>query len=182
MLFSIVVALFSLSCAVDYIPVKELNLTQYDGMWYEVYGDRVDRSFQGTGSCITAQYKLLDSGNVSVYNREITKNGTIESIDGYAFYEDNNSGGELTVFLSGQPMPAPYWVIELGPIVDDKYDYAIVTDDKGLTLFVLARDVITFFELYDDDVMDSLVDFGFTKKFNEPILIDQYTLCNGVFY
>ena len=42
---------------------------------------------------------------------------------------------------------------------------------------MLARNVTTFFELYDDDVMDTLVEMGFTQKFNEPVLIEQFTEC-----
>lgn len=172
-----IVSFFSLVSA-SLEPVEELNLSQYDGVWYEVYGDRVDRSFQGYATCITATYTVnKDSGNVSVVNREVRQDGTPESIEGYAYYEGNNTGGLLTVSLDGTPVPAPYWVVDLGPVVEDEYDYAVVTDDKQLTLFVLARNVTTFFELYDDEVMDTLVEMGFTQKFNEPVLIEQFTEC-----
>ena len=60
----------------------------------------------------------------------------IESITGKAYYDEGNSGGELTVDLT--PSPAPYWVVELGPVVDDLYDYAIVSDNNQISLFVLA--------------------------------------------
>ena len=83
----------------------------------------------------------------------------------------------MTVNLyGGSPVPAPYWVINLGPIVNDEYDYAIVSDDKQISLFVLARDVERFFKLYDDDVLDIVEDMGFTRKYNKPLLVNQ-TYC-----
>ena len=167
----------SLFTVQSYKPVDTLNLSQYVGLWYEIYGDRFDRAFQGFGTCITAEYTIKNENNVSVLNREIRKNGTVDTIEGYAFYENNCTGGDLTVYLEGTPSTSPYWVLELGPVVNDEYDYAIVSDDNQLSLFVLVRNVTNFFELYNDDVMDTLVEMGFTKKINEPMLIEQYTEC-----
>jgi apolipoprotein D and lipocalin family protein len=160
--------------ALAYTYVDELNLSQYDGTWYEVYDDIFDETFQKGGSCVTAEYTLLENGTVGVRNSEILRNGSVSTIDGIAYYEDGNSGGELTVNLyGGSPVPAPYWVINLGPIVNDEYDYAIVSDDKQISLFVLARDVERFFKLYDDDVLDIVEDMGFIRKYNKPLLVNQ---------
>lgn len=162
-----------------YQPVKELDLTKYDGLWYEVYGDTVDRTFQGFGRCITAEYTIQESGdNVTVYNREIRKDGTVDDIYGYAFYEEGHTGGELSVYLEGAPSIAPYWVIDLGPVVEDSYEYAIVSDDKQATLFVLARNVTTFFNLYNDTVLALTKSLGFDKPYNHPISITQDDSCN----
>ena len=157
-----------------YTYVDELNLSQYDGFWYEVYDDVFDETFQKGGSCVTADYTLLENGTVGVKNSEILRNGSVSTIDGIAYYDDGNSGGELTVFLyGGSPIPAPYWVIDLGPIVDDAYDYAIVSDDKQVSLFILARDVERFFKLYNDEVLDIVEKMGFTRKYNKPLLVNQ---------
>ena len=107
---------------------------------------------------------------------EILPDGTESSITGSAYYEDDNEGGDLTVELDGTPAPAPYWVVELGPIVDGSYDYAIVSDNLQVSLFVLARDVDRFFELYQDDVLDSVQEMGFTRKYNMPVIVNQ-TYC-----
>jgi lipocalin len=75
------------------------------------------------------------------------------------------------VFTPGEaaPFPAPYWVLKLGPVVDDLYDYSIVSDNLNLSLFVLARDPTTFNEKYDAEVQSYLQDAGFTGKFNTPV-------------
>jgi lipocalin len=95
-----------------------------------------------------------------------------DSIAGSAFYKDDNCCGYLTVILEGAPQ-APYWVLELGPVVDDLYDYSIVSDDKALSLFVLTRDVERYYKLYDEQVLESLNDFGFTKSINSPVVMNQ---------
>lgn len=157
----------------EYTYVPELDLRSYDGIWYEVYKDLFDETFQLGGSCVTANYTILDDGTVGVVNTEIFPNGTEGIIDGCAFYEDGNTGGELTVKLDGVPMAAPYWVIELGPIVDEQYDYAVVSDNVKISLFVLARDVDRFFQEYDENVLNNLDKMGFTKKINSPMKTNQ---------
>ena len=155
----------------DYKAVDDLDLEKYSGKWYQVYQDNFNKLFQGNGKCSTATYKLTDDDKVSVFNEQIT-NDKYDTIAGYAYYKDNDCCGYLTVQLKGTP-EAPYWVLELGPIVDDLYDYSIVSDDKALSLFVLTRDVDRFFKLYNDDVLASLNDFGFSKKYNFPKIMNQ---------
>ncbi len=38
------------------------------------------------------------------------------------------------------PFPAPYWVLELGPVDKSQYDLTIASDNLSSILFVLARD------------------------------------------
>ena len=155
----------------EYVAVDDLDLTKYVGKWYEVYQDNFNRLFQGDGKCSTATYKLTEDNRVSVLNKQIINND-YDTITGYAYYKDDDCCGYLTVQLDGTP-EAPYWVLELGPIVNDLYDYSIVSDDKALSLFVLARDVERFFKLYNEDVLASLNEFGFSKKYNFPKIMNQ---------
>jgi lipocalin len=176
MLFYIVgvsLAVFGLCASQNYTYVDEVNISQYTGTWYQVYGDLVDRTFEGFGSCITATYSLKEDGNVSVFNRQVSPNGTVETISGVAYYDDGNTGGELTVDLEGTPRSAPYWIVSLGPVVEEKYAYSIVSDNKQLSLFVLTRDVDNFFTMYDDDVLGYLDQYGFDNQLNRPIITKQ---------
>ena len=163
---------YVMSSAQDYKAVDELNLPNYMGKWYQVYGDNFNKIFQGDGKCSTAQYALTDSGIVSVLNKQLDKDDHIDEITGSAYYKSGDCCGYLTVQLKDTP-EAPYWVLELGPIVNNYYDYAIVSDDKALSLFVLARDVDNFYKYYDEQVLQSLNDFGFTKKYNMPKTMNQ---------
>jgi len=168
----ILVSLIGICVCKEYKAVEELDLTKYVGKWYQVYQDEFNRLFQGEGRCSTAEYEIINDNKVSVFNKQINKNNDYESISGYAYYNDNDCCGYLTVRLKGAP-EASYWVLELGPDVDGYYDYSIVSDDKALSLFVLTRDVDRFYKLYDAQVLASLNEFGFNKKVNSPKVMNQ---------
>ncbi len=163
----------------EYKAVDDLDVTKYVGKWYQVYKDSFNRLFQGNGKCAFAEYSILDDDDdISVYNQQLNNDNKIESIYGYAYYKDGDCCGYLTVMLENNP-EAPYWVLELGPVVDNYYDYSIVSDNNALSLFVLTRNVDRFYELYNDDVLISLDEFGFNKLYNSPIEMNQ-TNCSAV--
>ena len=155
-----------------YAPVDTLDIDKYTGRWYQVYQDLADFVFEGKGTCIIADYGLKNDSVISVVNSETTAKGDLQQVRGIAFYEDGNSGGMLTVKLSVFPS-APYWVLDLGPINNNQYQYSIISDDQKRSLFVLARDVNEFFKKYDDLVLEKLEDFGFDKFLNKPIKSNQ---------
>ena len=171
-LFALILLFSSLSYCLsnEYKAVDDLDLQKYMGKWYQVYKDKFDNVFQKNGICSTAEYSL-DNDIVKVFNKQIT-NGAYDSITGIAYYSNDDCCGYLTVELQGQS-PAHYWVLELGPIVDNKYDYSIVSDNKAISLFVLTRDVDRFYKLYQEQVDASLKDFGFTKAYNKPEIMNQ---------
>jgi lipocalin len=75
------------------------------------------------------------------------------------------------------PFPAPYWILELGPVNSDGlYDYGIVSDNLGSTLFVLARDVDTYNSKYKASVSVTLTKLGFTG-YKAPIDLYQGSDC-----
>ena len=41
-----------------------------------------------------------------------------------------------------------YWIVELGPIVNGKYDYVIVSEPWKKFMWVLSRDPVTYYEKY----------------------------------
>merc|ERR1712203_1196051 len=66
-----------------------------------------------------------------------------------------------------------YLVFGLGPIVGGKYDYALVSDPKKSTLYVLVRDVSRFRVEYETDVLQRLQGLGFTSALNKPLATRQ---------
>lgn len=145
--------------------VKTLDLESYDGRWYQIYGNNFDQLFEKFASCITADYGLIPNGNVSVINSQYEE-GRIVQIEGYAYYSSTNKNpslfpGQLTVHLDGVSHDSPYWIYDLGPVIDGEYEWAIVSDPVMLSLFVLARNVEKFYENYNSQVLDILKDYGF---------------------
>ena len=85
----------------------------------------------------------------------------MEQISGYAYYTNTTEQGKLTVSLAGVPVDAPYWVVKLGEIVDNQYQYSIITTPSGISLWVLTRDINIYFNKYDKEVKQYLYDNHF---------------------
>lgn len=141
--------------------ISEMDVNKYLGNWYQVYGSPTNVLFQGYGKCITAEYGLLDNGNVSVINSQINKDDKLEQILGYAYYKNVSEPGKLTVHLDGVPVDSPYWIVRLGEIKDNQYQYTIITTPSGVSLWVLARNIDSFFVNYDAEVLQYLEENNF---------------------
>ncbi len=136
--------------------ITELDLNSYLGHWFQMYGAPTNAVFQGYGTCATADYGLLDNGQVSILNTQLNKNNEVEKINGYGYYTNVSEPGKLTVHLDGVPVDAPYWIVKLGEVVDDQYQYSIITTPSGISLWVLTRDIDRFNKLYSNEVTDFL--------------------------
>lgn len=141
--------------------VQELDINKYLGHWTQVYGSPTNVIFQGYGKCITADYGLLENEYVSVLNTQLNENNDIEKINGYAYYQNISQPGKLTVNLDGVPVDSPYWVVKLGEVVDNQYQYSIITTPSGISLWVLVRDKDTFYKLYDTEVKEFLDNYKY---------------------
>ena len=86
----------------------------------------------------------------------LNKNKEFETINGYGYYKNVSEPGKLTVHLEGVPVDSPYWVVKLGEIVENQYQYTIITTPSGISLWVLTRDLDRFNELYSVEVNDFL--------------------------
>ena len=76
--------------------------------------------------------------------------------------------GQLSLKLDNVPFTGSYWVLALGPIVGGLYQWSVVSDKSGATLFILARDPATFKKQYEKSVLRIVEKLGFTG-FKKPI-------------
>jgi len=148
--------------------VDSLEISSYLGLWYQIAVDAAATVTQKNSFCDTAFYGDNGDGTISVHNYATldSPSGAVYTIDGYGYQTNPKEPGQLNVVLQSAdalPFPAPYWILELGPInADGLYDYAIVSDSFSLFLFVLARDVATYNAKYRSSVSKTLTDMGFT--------------------
>ena len=174
----ILFVLFSrISCSYNPDTVSNLDINKYIGNWYQIYGAPTNVIFQGYGKCITAQYGLLENGNVSVLNSQLNSKDKLQQISGYAYYTNTSEPGKLTVHLEGVPIDSPYWVVKLGEMVNEQYQYTIISVPSGISLWVLARDINQFYENYDEEVKQYLSDNSF-----KYVSIIQDENCKYFFY
>ena len=161
------------------------NVSQYVGRWYQVYGSAtVQWTMEVGGHCVTADYAISAArDDVVTVQNAVNVLGHGVKVTGYGIVNPSHAG-ELDVFL-GPPGHGPnpskagkfqrtnYLVFGLGPVVGKYYDYSLVSDPTGMTLYVLARNVSRFHLLYDTNVLSTLKDLNFTSFLNRPRKTDQ---------
>ena len=49
----------------------------------------------------------------------------------------------------------------MGEVKNNQYQYSIITTPSGISLWVLVRDITSFFELYNTEVIDFLAEYNF---------------------
>jgi lipocalin len=157
--------------------VPSVNITAYLGDWIQVYYDyAVKDTFEYDVVCDVAQYSLNGNGTIRVINSGNRDNtsGPLDIVYGWAEQNNPKEPGQLLVHL--QPtggIGAPYWIYQLGPIVNGSYQYSIVSDDLKFTLFVLARNRTDFLTHYNEEVLAWLFKNGFNGIINKPIVTNQ---------
>ncbi|XP_004278821.1 apolipoprotein D [Orcinus orca] len=100
-------------------PVQEnFDVNKYLGRWYEI--EKIPVSFE-KGSCIQANYSLMENGNIKVINKELRADGTVNQIEGEATQENITEPAKLAVKFFWFMPSAPYWVL-----ATDYENYALV--------------------------------------------------------
>jgi len=119
--------------------VPSVDLTLYAGLWYQIAANPTffNRNLVG----VTAEYTLVDVGEIDVLNKGFqgTLDGPEVSINGVAHVVDTNTNAKLEVafdFPLGNLLKGEYWIVDLDTVF---YQYAVVTDSKRSTLFILCR-------------------------------------------
>lgn len=133
LLASLVISLFSSSVfAVE--TVEYVDLEQYAGNWYELASNP---QFFTPSDCMCTRQVLTprEDGLVGVYNscRKGSPEGALNDIAGTARPLDaSNSKLEVDFNL---PFKGSYWVIALA----DDYSWAVVTDKRESSLYILSK-------------------------------------------
>ena len=138
-----VAAVAAAAAAPDRAPLRvvpQLDYQRYSGTWYEIA--RLPFRYQkDCASDVTATYAPRPDGRITVTNRCVQANGTVQEATGVARRVDGQPPSVLKVrfapaVLSFLPMVwGDYQVIALGP----DYDYALVgTPDRSL-MWILSR-------------------------------------------
>merc|ERR1711988_520959 len=152
--------------------VSSLDIDQFAGNWYQVINNGYTEIFGGGTSCTGTVYTKTSDTAIAVENGDTYNCNTTDAttgtcteftslINGTAEVTDSSEPGQLTLtlytpFLFGLSLPTTgsYWICKLGPVVNGKYAYAIVSDSDGVSLYVLARNVESFYSTYYDEVYD----------------------------
>ena len=113
--------------------VATLDLTRYQGLWYEIA--RFPNSFEADCTAVTAEYSITGPERLSVVNtcRKGSPDGPVEVADGSARVV---AAGELKVkFVEWLPFAGDYWILD----VTEDYDVAVIGVPSGDFGWILAR-------------------------------------------
>src|SRR5665647_231795 len=145
----------SVACDVKPVltTVSSVDLNRYLGTWYELasYPQFFERGCSNVRATYTAQDDFI-----KVYNQS-TKDGKPNEITGKAFVVANSGNAKLKVQFFW-PFKGDYWIIDL----DKDYKWAIVSDPKQKTLWILSRSKTMDETLYNS-LIDSLVKKGYSQ-------------------
>lgn len=139
--------------------VPAVDLSRYVGTWYEIasYPQFFNRGLVAT----TATYGLLEDGRISVFNRGLRNSfeGAESTILGKARVVDATTNSKLAVRFDEFPVnlfEGKYWIV----LLDDDYEWAVVSDPNRSTLFILSRTAHIEDALYQD-ILEQLRAKGF---------------------
>jgi apolipoprotein D and lipocalin family protein len=118
--------------------VDSVDLNRYVGLWYSIAS--IPTTFER--SCVagtTAEYTLLEDGQIQVVNTCYTSKGKKQVATGRAWIPDKDSQAKLKVsfvkFLWFWLFPGDYWII----VLDQDYQYAVVGHPSYKYGWILSR-------------------------------------------
>lgn len=118
----------------DLSTVKQLDLQQYMGTWYEIA--RFDHSFERGLVGVTATYELRGDGKITVINAGYKNSfeGKYKTAKGKAKQPNSDEPGKLKVafFLF---FYADYFILEL----DKNYQWVLIGSSSDKYLWILSR-------------------------------------------
>lgn len=162
------------------MTVQEINLDLYQGTWYQAATSRSTKLL-GTGidfKNVSAEYECINTcsnNNISVVNKGYNGKGEFTSIKGYSYCRNNSVPSKRKVVFNGVPFEGNYWIVKLGPVKDEKYDYAVIsgpiTSSFGtrFSLYVLCRNKKRYKEMYRKEVKNWCFNNGFKYWWNKYI-------------
>ncbi len=137
-------------CLRTYGPEPEtvpwVDLSRYTGVWHEIASNPV--FFNRNLVAVTAEYQPVNETTVSVLNTGYvgSPDGRKRTISGTATVVEPETNSKLQVRFDPFPnrlFPGNYWIVLLDDEANENsgpYEYAVVTDTRQFTLFVLARE------------------------------------------
>ena len=147
-------------------PIKGFELDRYQGKWYEIA--RLDHSFERGLNEVTAEYELMQDGNVKVTNRGLSeKDKNWSEAIGKAKFVNQPDEGFLKVSFFG-PFYGSYVIFEL----DEQYQYAFVSGPNTSYLWLLSRT-----PTLDKNIVERFLTVAESKGFDtDNIIFPKHTI------
>ncbi len=117
----------------------EIDIKKYMGKWYEIA--RIHNEYEDNMTNVTAEYTLLDNGNVKIINSGFL-NGELKQIKGYASTTDKSDVLRVSFYPH---IYTNYHILA----IDKNYQYALVGGNTKHYLWILARKPYITKDIYE---------------------------------
>lgn len=116
-------------------PAQAVDLDRYLGRWYELA--RYEFGYQKGCEAVTADYRLLDNGEVGVINacRQDAVDGPYRQAEARGRIVEGSNNTKLKLSFFGPFYVGDYWVLDHA----DDYSWSIVGEPSGRNLWILSR-------------------------------------------
>ncbi len=117
-------------------PAKAVELDRYLGKWYELA--RYEFGYQKGCEAVTAEYRLLEDGQIGVTNgcRQDSVNGEYREATAKGKVVEGSNNTKLKLSFFGPFYVGDYWVLDHA----DDYSWSIVGEPSGRNLWILSRE------------------------------------------
>ena len=117
-------------------PAKPVDLDRYLGRWYELA--RYEFGWQKDCEAVTADYRLLENGEIGVTNgcRQDAVDGEYREATAKGRVVEGSNNTKLKLSFFGPFYVGNYWVLDRA----DDYSWSIVGEPSGRNLWILSRD------------------------------------------
>ena len=160
---------------------KNITLDYYTGKWHQVGTSRSTKLF-GTGidyKNVSALYELEFNNDINdtvltVYNSGKNEKDKFTNISGYS-YVKGKSQTKRKLHFDKVPVDGNYWIVKLGPAINKKYEYAIISGPltnwfgTRFSLYVLARNKKKYNKMYEEEVREWCKNNNYKFFWNEYI-------------
>lgn len=117
-------------------PAKAVELDRYLGKWYELA--RYEFGYQKDCEAVTAEYRMLEDGQIGVTNacRQDSVNGEYREATARGKVVEGSNNTKLKLSFFGPFYVGNYWILDHA----DDYSWSIVGEPSGRNLWILSRE------------------------------------------
>jgi hypothetical protein len=139
----------------------EFDINKFTGKWLQMSSDYYIQSIEEVDwKCVTTEvteekpYVVVIAKTPLIHH---TYKAVNQSVIRYGVKNNLLISGDNHLLIKG-----------IGPVVNNKYDYVILTKNDNLTQFVWARDYYRYQD-YENDVSDQLTSWNYINKYKKPL-------------
>lgn len=168
--------LFKIGTNIINKDIDDFDINKFAGTWLQVKNNHyVQTTSEIDWFCTGIKVNLIKNDNIT--NVQVSKSPFIHSVyynpnkitTNYIFENNDCVNNICNLALVDSMATKSLSIRKVGPIIDDKYDYAILTGYDNVTLLVWARDYDRYYINYNVEVMNLATLWRYNNTIKAPL-------------